>query len=595
MTKFSHSRVETFETCPYRYYLRYGEGLNVLPNNDDPQNALFLGTAIHEGIEHGVKEGIQKYFDSYPVIGDLHINESIKLEHWIPKVQKLVGDLCKDKEPIYEQMISHDDLIGFIDLLIPVEQDGDYKKFALYDFKYSNNVDRYLASRQLHEYKHFYEKANPFHEIVEMGFIFIPKTGIRQKKTEDLSQFRKRLKETLNNQEIKVVKVDYQQEKVIEFYKNVKTILETSTYEKRESRLCDFCEYKIFCQEGIDYMILPKNERRKINAASRKKVWLYGAPFSGKTTLADNFPNPVMLNTDGNLNSFTAPVIEIKETLEGRQDIAAWDNFKNAINELQKGGHGFETIVVDLIEDTYEHCRRWCYDKLGIEHESDNSFKAWDYVRNEFLTTIKKLMTLNYNIVLISHEDMSKDIMKKSGDKITAIRPNMQEKISNKLSGMVDIVGRVVADGDERTLQFKSDDVIFGGGRLKLDKTVIPLNYKSLEDVYGKQSQPIEEPKPEEPKQDEVKPEEPKPVEKQEESTPRRRRRRSEEEPKKEASYDDLIACATPVCEKYGQDELQGIMKEKFGIDRFVELKPEQYADAIAEVKKYEESKSSLI
>lgn len=233
-------------------------------------------------------------------------------------------------------------------------------------------------------------------------------------------------------------------------------------------------------------MKLPTNARRIVDKASRKKVWIYGACFSGKTTLADQFPNPVMLNTDGNLNSFTAPYVEIKETLEGRIKISAWDNFKATIDELQKGSD-FETIVVDLVEDTYEHCRRWCYDKLGIEHESDNSFKAWDYVRNEFLTTMKKLMTLDYNIVLISHEDLSKDITKKTGDKITAIKPNVADKVANKLAGMVDIVARVVADGDDRTLNFKSDDVVFGGGRLKLASTSIPLTYTALEDVYKHQ------------------------------------------------------------------------------------------------------------
>lgn len=235
-------------------------------------------------------------------------------------------------------------------------------------------------------------------------------------------------------------------------------------------------------------MLLPTNTKREINPASRKKIWIYGAPFSGKTTLADQFPDPIMLNTDGNLNSFVSPVIEVKETFEGRIKVSAWDNFKAAIDELQKGNHTFKTIVVDLVEDTYEHCRRWSYDKLGIEHESDNSFKAWDFVRNEFLTTFKKLLTLPYNIVLISHEDVSRDLTKKSGDKITTIRPNIQDKIANKLAGMVDIVGRVVADGDERTLNFKSNDVVFGGGRLKLAATSIPCQYAALDAVY--QAQP---------------------------------------------------------------------------------------------------------
>lgn len=230
--------------------------------------------------------------------------------------------------------------------------------------------------------------------------------------------------------------------------------------------------------------MLPKNEKRVVNKSSRVKIWLYGAPFSGKTTLADQFPDVLMLNTDGNINSFTAPVVEIKERVEGRQIIDVWTVFNETINELQKGSD-FKTIVVDLVEDTFEACRRYCYKKLGIEHESDNSFKAWDYVRNEYLTTMKRLLTLDYNIVLISHEDMSKDITKKTGDKVTSIRPNIQDKLANKLAGMVDIVARVVADGDNRTLNFKSDDVIFGGGRLKLTKTQIPLSYNALMSVYG--------------------------------------------------------------------------------------------------------------
>ena len=89
--------------------------------------------------------------------------------------------------------------------------------------------------------------------------------------------------------------------------------------------------------------------------------------------------------------------------------------------------------------------------------KSDDSFKAWDKVRTEFLSTMKRLMNMDYeNIILISHEDRSKDITRKSGDKLTSIKPNIQDKIANKVAGMVDIVARVVADGDNRILSFKT-------------------------------------------------------------------------------------------------------------------------------------------
>ena len=225
--------------------------------------------------------------------------------------------------------------------------------------------------------------------------------------------------------------------------------------------------------------MLPKNEKRTVNKLSQIKIWIYGAPFSGKTTLANNFPDALMLNTDGNINSFDSPFVRIRDELDGRQTVKAWVIFKRTIEELKQGSN-YKTIVVDLVEDVFEYCRLYCYEKLGIEHESDNSFKAYDYVRNEFLNAMKSLVNLNYNIVLISHEDTSKDITKRSGDKITAIKPNITEKLANKLAGMVDLVGRVT----NRQLSFYSDEVVFGGGRIKLNKTEIPLNFNALIDIY---------------------------------------------------------------------------------------------------------------
>ena len=243
-------------------------------------------------------------------------------------------------------------------------------------------------------------------------------------------------------------------------------------------------------------MNLPKNERRTVESKKAfKKIWLYGQPFSGKTYLANKFPNVLMLNTDGNVKFVDAPFVAIKDivTIEGRvtRRTLSWDVFKNAIDELEKKQNTFETIVVDLVEDTYEACRLWCYDKLGIEHESDNGFKAWDYVKTEFLSTIKRLLNLDYNIILISHEDTSKDITKKTGDKVTAIKPNLQDKASLKLAGMVDIVGRVMRDGETRVISFKTNEVIFGGGRLNIAHEEIPCTYEALMGIYGEETETV--------------------------------------------------------------------------------------------------------
>ena len=282
--------------------------------------------------------------------------------------------------------------------------------------------------------------------------------------------------------------------KIVDFLTDVKHMVEATDFPKNPNHFCGWCEYEEYCQKGWDYMLLPKNERRGLNATKKKVVWLYGAPFSGKTFFANQFPDPLMLNTDGNIKFVDAPYIAIRDTVtvEGRitKRQLAWEVFSDAVTELEKKQNDFKTIVVDLLEDTYEACRVYICDRQGWKHESDDSFRAWDMVTSEFLNTMKRLVNMDYeNIILISHEDRSRDLTRKGGDKISSIRPNLREKVANKVAGMVDLVARIVADDNERVLSFKTSEVIFGGGRLTVHNKEIPLDYGAFGKVYEEANQ----------------------------------------------------------------------------------------------------------
>lgn len=468
--------------------MRYLDGIKT-DSPTEPDNALILGQAVHTGIEKSLEEALEEYAFSYPIITDEHINEMMKLEVVIPLAKAAIPPGGE-----FEVEILDEDFHGFIDYLVPatifergVELPDTYD---LYDFKYSNNVSGYKQSGQLHEYKYFFERNNPGKRIRNMYFVFVPKVTIRQKKTETLQEFRERLKSELAKVEVKIVQIEFNYNKVIDFLFGIKAVNEEAEFPQEKTYLCRYCEFQEFCEKGWNYfMKLPENKRRNIEAVEKRVIWIYGVPFCGKTTFANAFPDPLMLNTDGNIKFVDAPFIHIKDEVkvEGRQTkrTLAWEVFKDVISELEKKDNDFKTIVVDLLEDLYEHCRLYMYQQMGISHESDDSFRAWDKVRGEFLNTLKRLMNLNYeNIILISHEDTSKDITRKGGDKITSIKPNLQEKVANKVAGMVDVVARIVADGDVRTFNFKSNEVIFGGGRLKVNAKDIPLDVTALFAVY---------------------------------------------------------------------------------------------------------------
>lgn len=486
MNNISHSRIELFNDCPYKFKLKYIDELETI-KDQQASNPLFLGDGIHKGIEKGLDEGIKAYFDNYYVIEDKHIEEIMKYEILVPKVKGLLPDGQFEYEIDKSVNINIMDKTytfkfkGYVDFMTHNDNFVD-----IYDFKYSNNIDKYLESAQLHLYKYFLEKQG--FKVNKMYFIFIPKSFAKKREKETIYEFRKRMIEELDIKEIQIIEVKYDYQKVIKYFIDVLKMNSTDDYRKT-GNYCDWCEYKQYCKEREDLEMLPSTKRVDITKNNYKKIWIYGAPFSGKTTLADQAPTPLNLNTDGNVKFVSMPRVAIKDEVkvEGRMTKRrfAWDIFKETIDDLEKGSD-FETIVVDLLEDEYEYCRLYMYDKLGITHESDDSFRAWDKVRMEFLKTLKRLLNLDYNIILISHEDTTKDITKKTGDKITSIRPNIQEKMANKIAGMVDIVARVVVEDDgTRTLNFKSNEVIFGGGRLTGIKTTqTNLNWQALEDVY---------------------------------------------------------------------------------------------------------------
>ena len=220
-----------------------------------------------------------------------------------------------------------------------------------------------------------------------------------------------------------------------------------------------------------------------------KKIWIYGEPFSGKTTLAVSAPDHYVLSTDGNAqyvtDSYKTITDEVVQSgrIVNRKD--AWVVLKEEIEKLEVE-RKYKTIVFDLLEDGYEMCRIHMYKKLGITHESDDSFRAWDKIRTEYLSTMRRLMNLPYDIILISHEDKSKDITKKSGENITAIKPNLNEKVANKIAGMTALVGRVVSDNGKYTLQIKPDEMTFGGGRLGVNNVTIPLDWTEVSNLFEK-------------------------------------------------------------------------------------------------------------
>ena len=482
--QFSYSRVDLFKRCPYHFKLRYIDRLTELPNYE-ANSPLIVGHALHTGIEKGKKAMLKEFYNAFPLVTNDVINEAIKLEHNLEKAKEWLSDFNNSFSFtggyvfIHEYEINKPEFIGFVDLI--VKRKGT-NAIAIIDFKYSNAIEKYKESPQLQIYKYYLEQEG--YNVIAMGYLFLPKTSIRQKKDEDLIQFRKRLNVTMRKLKTTCLKIEPQEMEIIYFLNECKEIKEaiqekTFNWIKNPNDECFACnprfapEYleQLRDDKGELIMTLPKNIRREKKIDERPDFWIYGDSYVGKSTFVDKFDDLLFLNTDGNTDNTTSPVINIKDEVvkEGRitKRTFAWEQFLNVVSELETDkDSGFKAIAIDLFEDLREHCRIYVFDKNGWEHESDGGYgKGWTMVKTEFNNAIKRLKNLGYQIIYISKEVKSETTLK-GGAVRTNFIPNIDDKTANFTTGTVDLTIRAFMNSDGvRLLQLSKQRNVFGGGR----------------------------------------------------------------------------------------------------------------------------------
>ncbi len=505
MTQYSYSRVSLYEDCPYHFDIRYNKRLTEIQDLTNAANPLIIGHALHTGIENDVETALNEYYNAFPVMNDAIVEEAMKLEILIPKVQNFLEEAFGEFEFIHEYKIDKPNYVGFVDLILKAP-DGTC---MVIDFKYSNHVKNYMNSGQLHIYKDYLEQDG--FDIKKLAYLFVPKTSIKQKKDEDLHTFRKRLVQTVEESQVEFVPIEFDEMKTVYFLNSIKTIEKANSFSKRNaSGNCFACNPRfrpnyleaIENEKGEIEMVLPKNERRERKIDTKPDFWLYADSYTGKSTFVDQVENVLFLNTDGNTDNTTAPVIPIVDevTKKGRVTSRklAWDLFLDVVAELEAAENDYEAVAIDLVEDLYEHCRVYVFDKNSWEHESDGSYgKGWSLVTTEFNNAMKRLKALGYQIIYISKEKVEEYTLK-GGAKRTTFKPNINDKVANFLSGTVDLTLRAYVDSDDkRFLQLTKKQNVFGGGRYDFQVDTIPLDMEAfIEELTAAQEEKTKEKKP---------------------------------------------------------------------------------------------------
>lgn len=171
-------------------------------------------------------------------------------------------------------------------------------------------------------------------------------------------------------------------------------------------------------------MILPANEQKTADVTP-KNILIWGESMSGKTYLAKQFESPLIINTDGNASKITTPSVFVKNFTE----------FKEVIEELEKGKHTFKTLIIDLIDDLETMVINHICSLAKVESLADIAFgKGFNTFNSIWKNLMMTLTQMDLNVIFISH------IVEKIDGQSSYQAPALSQKCLNACMGRCDIV-----------------------------------------------------------------------------------------------------------------------------------------------------------
>ncbi len=222
-------------------------------------------------------------------------------------------------------------------------------------------------------------------------------------------------------------------------------------------------------------MIKPHEVSRDLSGYS---VLFYGTPKSGKTTIASHFPKALVFAFEKGYSAIPGIMA---------MPVNNWREFRNFLIDLRddETKEMFKTIVIDTADIAWDYCVDYICQQNGVTKINEIPYGGgYQLASREFDTCIRKILQLNYGLVLISHSK-EKTLKDEQGNEYDQIMPTLENKARLICERTCDIIGmcRPVkeADGSVETRLFLRETPRYvAGSRFKYIVDSIPFTYDNL-------------------------------------------------------------------------------------------------------------------
>lgn len=205
-------------------------------------------------------------------------------------------------------------------------------------------------------------------------------------------------------------------------------------------------------------------------------TFVYGAPKTGKTTLATQMDGSLLLAFEPGYHALPGVMA---------QDVLTWGEMKQIYRELKKPEVQavYKSVIVDTIDIAADRCKKYICQQNGIEDLGDLGYgKGWTKFKDEFNEVFRGLTQLGYAVFFIGHHKEVTITDDANQDHII-IRPALSNSTREVIAGMADIYGYAhqIAKDQMSVLTLRdTSGKIECGCRFKYIPNEITLNYQNL-------------------------------------------------------------------------------------------------------------------
>lgn len=209
-----------------------------------------------------------------------------------------------------------------------------------------------------------------------------------------------------------------------------------------------------------------------------KIVFFYGAPKTGKTTMASKFPKALIAATEVGTNALNNVFV---------QPIQKWSDMTKLLRELKKDAvkEKFETVVIDTADNLYDLAEEYVLSSHGVAKIGDIPFGGgYKATEKLFDKALREVPMMGYGLVIISHAE-DKTITTETGEEFQQIQPTLPKKPQKVVNRMADIIGYSATvkneDGEDETrLIMRGNQRVVAGSRWKHTPNSIKFTYTNL-------------------------------------------------------------------------------------------------------------------